>query len=61
MSIIEIKTSIFDDETIQQECLYKERGNDTVITLLKTKEKSIREALIKLGWTPPEEKTNGNA
>lgn len=57
----EIKTQVIDNAIIEQETLsivhdYKEQ---VVRQLFDTREKQIREALIKLGWTPPKENEDG--
>jgi len=54
---IEINAHIVNEQQIHQEITLKlEKETFTFAHLIMdTKEKQIREALIKLGWTPPKE------
>jgi len=55
---IKIETKIFKNGLISQELL-NERDNGRMESILKividTREEQIKQALIKLGWTPPKE------
>jgi hypothetical protein len=52
---IEIKTHInFDAKTIELDSPYPFDTDRVVREFLDTKEKAVKEALIKLGWTPPQ-------
>lgn len=50
-----IKTSInFKKEIIEQELISPGQMTQTIKWVINTREKAVEEALIKLGWTPPQ-------
>ena len=53
---MKIKTNVFESGLIEQETLFNDHGLVGQMTrkLIDTSESQIREALIELGWTPPE-------
>lgn len=52
MSEVKIQTW-FNDEEIQQQVFWPGRREDTARQIIRLQEQGVREALIKLGWTPP--------
>ena len=58
----EVKADTFEDGTIElTECHssdWKGIADSYCKSVIDTKDQAIREALISLGWTPPEEKNN---
>ena len=54
--MMKIKTNVFESGLIEQETLFNDHGLVGQMTrkLIDTNESQIREALIKLGWVPPE-------
>lgn len=50
---LELKTTILDDGVVEQEQLGI--GGNITRWIIDTRDQAIREALIKLGWTPPSE------
>jgi DnaJ-class molecular chaperone len=53
---VNVKTDIFEDGKIIQEVFTEEVPNimnSLIRTVIDTKEIQVRQALIKLGWTPP--------
>ena len=59
---ITINTSVENDSIIFQEIKseYEEITQIISRTIVDTKEKQLREALIKLGWTPPSQENGEN-
>lgn len=55
MSEVKIQTW-FNHEEIQQQVFWPGRREDTARQIIRLQEQGVREALIKLGWTPPEER-----
>lgn len=56
---IEIKTTIEDETIVSEEIhfdLFTEAIRGIHQFVIATREKQVREALEKLGWTPPKEK-----
>lgn len=63
MMTIDVRTNVYPEGLIVTEVIddigtYRER---IVRQVLNTKEQQVREALIKLGWTPPEGATTDSA
>ena len=54
-----IQTKIIDNDTIEQKVLLDNENNlgvnRIIQEILDTREAQTREALIQLGWTPPDE------
>jgi hypothetical protein len=59
----QIDTRVFEDRIEQDLLMSTNLLDDTmsVVTreIMNLKDKGVREALIKLGWTPPKEYNNG--
>jgi len=58
---MEVETRVFPSGLIEQDTIFSDNGVRERLTrqIIDTQEQQVREALITLGWTPPEEKTNG--
>ena len=62
-SDMKVETRVFPSGLIEQDTIFSDNGVRERLTrqIIDTQEQQVREALIVLGWTPPEEKTNGNS
>lgn len=59
MHKIEVKTDIYQDQIIQEINLkLHELSTQIARQVTDIHEQHVKEALIKLGWTPPEQNTN---